>query len=103
MMDPEWSEPKATDAERAEFYALFKVIGARGVYYDGDCSFRVLVWSVGLAGGGDYKGYSYNPQESWRGSVVTQPLDETDRSSAKKIFVSRALKDDWYLYFQHWP
>ena len=103
MMEPEWSQPTASEEERAEFYALFKEIGASGVYYDGNCSFRLPVWSVGFAGGGDYKGYSYNPQEHWRGVLTSQPLDEIDRSNQQRIFASRALKGDWYLYLQHWP
>jgi hypothetical protein len=103
MMDPEWAQPKISEAERALFYSLFQKIGAKGVYYDGSCSFRIPIWSVGFAGGGDYKGYSYRPQPEWRGSVIEGNLDQVERDSKQRVFVSRRLDGDWFLYFQHWP
>lgn len=103
MMDPEWADPKIDDAERAQFHSIFKKIGAKGVYYDGSCSFRIPVWSIGFAGGGDYKGFSYRPQPHWLGSVTEGSLDQARRDGGETVFLSRRIDGDWFLYFQHWP
>jgi hypothetical protein len=104
MMEPEWSLPLASASEKEIFYEMFKQVGARGVYYDGDCSFRLPVWSAGLAAGGSYKGYSYRPSNEWIGAVVETPLDNTAITvRGEKVFRSRPLGHDWYMYIQHWP
>jgi hypothetical protein len=103
MLDPEWSRPEISDKERAQLYPLLKKVNAKGVYYDGNCSFRIDVWSVGFVGGGDYKGYSYRPAEPWLGELVGSPLEKVDRPINERFFVSLKIEDDWYLYLHHWP
>jgi hypothetical protein len=103
MLDPEWSKPAAGSNLKERLYPLFRKVGASGVYYEGDCSFRLSIWSVGLAGGGDYKGISYKPLPYWKGKVVEEPLDNFDRSSKEISFLSRSLGEDWFMYFHHWP
>lgn len=103
MMDPEWSEPEASASEHSAFYELFRPIGAQGVYYDGQCSFRILVWSVGLAGGGDYKEYVYRPGARYRDVTLSANLDSVNRSGEKVAFYKRHIKGDWFLVFEHWP
>lgn len=103
MVDPEWADPQRSEAARVELYALLERVGAKGVYYDGACSMRLPVWSVGMAGGGDYKGYAYRPSAHWLGAVTGDALDQIDRGASQIIFTSRRLEGDWFLYFHHWP
>lgn len=104
MMDPEWSEPKISEGEKAKLYSLYKEIGAKGVYYDGDCSFRIAVWSVGFGGDGGYKYYSYRPRTSGSPEAsVVSTLDNVDRRSETIDFYLRPIEGDWYLAFAHWP
>ena len=104
MMEPEWSDPKVSEDEKAKLYRLYREIGAKGAYYDGDCSFRIAVWSVGLAGSGDYKYYSYRPSasSSHKASVLST-LDNLDPKSETVEFYLRPIEGDWYLAFDHWP
>ena len=103
MMTPEWSKPPVGSDLKDPLYPLFRKVGVSGVYYEGSCSFRLPIWSVGLAGGGDYKGISHKPLPYWKGKLVNEPLDNSDRNSKEAIFLSRALAEDWFLYFHHWP
>lgn len=104
MMDPEWSEPQVSENEKAKLYSIYREIGAKGVYYDGDCSFRIAVWSVGLGGDGDYKYYSYRPNAEHTGRArVVSTLDKVDRGSETVEFYLRPIVGDWYLAFDHWP
>jgi hypothetical protein len=104
MMDPEWSKPKATEEEKAYLYKIFKQISAKGLYYDGSCSFRVTVWSVGLGGDGDYKYYIYNPRNTEHLKyIVVSDLDNVDRKSNTYDFYVRNIEGQWYLGFDHWP
>ncbi|WP_334107677.1 hypothetical protein [Methylobacillus sp.] len=103
MLDPEWSRPQAPQELKDQLYPLFKVAGVKGVYYEGQCSFRLPVWSVGLAGGGDYKGFSYRPIAHWKGEVINTPLDTRDRERKDIYFASRPLENELFLFFHHWP
>jgi len=103
MMSPEWSKPPVTEAEKENFYKIFREIGVKGAYYDGGCSFRLPAWSVGFAGGGDYKGYVYRPNERYKDAQVVASLDNIEPESTKIEFYKRQLSGDWYLVFEHWP
>ncbi len=104
VMDPEWSRPPASDTDKKTLYSIFKRIGATGVYYDGNCSFRVAVWSGGFGGDGDYKYYSYRPQESIHIETQLVPsLDEVDRTSLEHAYNLRPISEGWYLAFDYWP
>lgn len=104
MMDPEWSKPPTSEADKKTLYSIFKRIGAKGVYYDGNCSLRVAVWSVGLGGDGDYKYYSYRPQESIHiKTQIVSSLDEVDRASLEHAYYLRPISEGWYLALDHWP
>ncbi len=105
MMDPEWSRPEASEEVKATLYPIFRKIGAKGVYYDGECSFRVAYWSVGFGGDGDYKYYTYNPplERNNDAKIFLETLDRVDRASIDHEFYLRPIADDWYLAFDHWP
>lgn len=103
MMDPEWSKPSVPESEKESFYKTLREIGVMGVYYDGGCSFRLPAWSVGLAGGGDYKEYVYHPNERYKEALVVTSLDNVNRDSSEIHFYKRQIRGDWYLVFEHWP
>jgi len=106
MMSPERSRPEIGEVEKQAFYRLFKEIGAKGVqsvHLAEGCSVDIATWSVGLAGGGDYKGYRFGPLIHADEIVWIESLDEVDRSSLEIGFFARKIDDDWSLYFDHWP
>lgn len=106
MMSPEWSRPEVYEKEKQELYGLFDEIGAKGIqsiHQAEGCSVNVATWSVGLAGGGDYKGYRFGPLIFANKVVWLESLDEVDRRSLEISFFARKIDDDWSLYFDHWP
>jgi hypothetical protein len=104
MMDPEWSEPKVSAEQKKALYEIFNEIDVNGVYYDGDCSFRLPFWSVGFSGDGDYKYYVYRPGANIKAqALILDNLDEVDRSSLEAAFYLKPIGDDWYIEFDHWP
>jgi hypothetical protein len=100
-MDPEWSKPENLSAEAKEkYYALFKKIGVSQLQsYDG-CRAQFSVWSVGLAGGGDYKNYQYRPKEP--GNIM-ENLDTLQLNQTDIVTYNRKVDVDWYLSYEHWP
>lgn len=106
MMSPEWARPEIGEAEKQEFYRLFKEIGAKGAQaapWQGECILRIPVWSVGLGGDGDYKGYNFGRGLHGDVTVWLESLDGVDRRSLEISFFAREIDEDWSLYFDHWP
>jgi hypothetical protein len=103
MMDPEWSKPTVSTTEKQTLYGLFRELNVSGVYYDGNCSFRLPAWSVGFAGGGNYMEYVYRPDDRYKNAQVITNLDSVNRDSSKVSFYLRPISGDWYLVFEHWP
>lgn len=106
MMSPEWSRPEVDQATREGYHHLFAEIGARGIQSvrtEDGCGLTVDVWSVGIGGDGDYKGYDYRLRIHETDATWLDSLDAVDRASHEIAFYYRRIDDDWSLYFNHWP
>jgi hypothetical protein len=103
MMDPEWSRPEVSEADKEWYYSRFKIIEARGVQsVPNPCRVSVEIWAFGFAGDGDYKKYVYG-LPLHEETIDLENLDAVDRSSPEISFFRRKLEDGWSLEFHHWP
>ncbi|MEO3427806.1 hypothetical protein AAFN88_03045 [Pelagibius sp. CAU 1746] len=104
MMDPEWSRPMVSDAERGRYYALFEQIDAKGVQAvvdaNNQCEVSIEYWSVGWAGDADYKKFVFGaPQHR---EQIVDSLDDAQMGT-EIVFYRRRLEAGWWLALQHWP
>ena len=104
MMDPEWSDPLVSDAERIRYYALFEKIDAKGVqalfHTNNECEVWIEYWSVGWAGDADYKKFLFGAPHQ-RDQIVDS-LDDLQMGS-EIAFYRRPLEAGWWLALDHWP
>jgi len=99
-MGPEWSNPTdIPSSTKQQYYKLFKIIGVKQLQSYGGCRAQLSVWSVGLAGSGDYKDYQYRPEQ------VENPVASLDnlKLNDKITFYFRKIAPNWYIRYAHWP
>ena len=97
--DPKWSKPEDIPShKKKQYYNLLKKIKAKQIRKKG-LFVKISVWSVGIGGDGDYKGYAYRP-DSYNSTV-----DSLDNFSPKgrAEFLMRDIGEGWYLYYDHFP
>jgi hypothetical protein len=104
MMDPEWSDPLVSDAERDRYYALFEKIDAKGVQAlfgaNNECELSIEYWTVGWAGDADYKKFVFGaPLQKHQ---IVDSLDDAQMGS-EIVFYRRQLEAGWWLALDHWP
>ena len=104
MMDPEWSRPLVSDAERDRYYALFEKIGAKGVQAlfgaNNECELSIEYWAVGWAGDADYKNFVFGPPDETH--LIVSSLDDAPMGP-EIAFYRRQLEAGWWLALDHWP
>lgn len=103
MMDPSWSKPEVSGAERDEYYALFRLIDAKGVQAvisKGKCEVWIEYWGVGWAGDADYKKFVFGKPDP--DDRIVQSLDNLPLGM-EIVFYRRELVDGWWLAYDHRP
>lgn len=97
-LDPEWSDPEITFNAKKPYHDFLRNINAHRIAKSGD-TLWICVWSVGLGGDGDYKGYIYQPDGT--GQIVESLDNFSPRGEA--VLLLRVIGDGWYLYYDHVP
>lgn len=98
-IDSEWSDPSDIPSDvKKEYHDFLRKINAHRVSRKNK-TLWVCVWSFGLAGDGDYKGYIYKPDG------IKHLVESLDNFSppGKAILLLREIGDGWYLYYDHIP
>lgn len=101
--DPKYSRPSDISSDILnDYYSLFKTINVKQISIYDQSRVRFPVWSTGNVSGGDKKGYVYKPDERWL--ELFKERDNLDDFSSfnEEFFYRRKIKDDWYIYYEHW-